>query len=86
MYTLVTADSNRYTTYLDRFLPSAAIMISDDDLYSLAVFLGCLSMLLIILYHFLEVNAKEDDAATKATSEKASQGTTPANSARAVKS
>ena len=36
-------------------------MISDDDLYRLAVFLGSMSMLLIVLYHFLEVNAKEDD-------------------------
>ena len=36
-------------------------MISDNDLYSLAIFLGSLSMLLIVLYHFLEVNAKEDD-------------------------
>ena len=36
-------------------------MITDDQLYSLAVFLGSLSMLLIVLYHFLEVNAKEDD-------------------------
>ncbi|KAI9761218.1 MAG: hypothetical protein M4579_001138 [Chaenotheca gracillima] len=34
-------------------------MISDDDLYTLAVFLGSLSMLLIVLYHFLEVNAKD---------------------------
>ncbi|KAL9597925.1 MAG: hypothetical protein Q9219_004815 [cf. Caloplaca sp. 3 TL-2023] len=41
-------------------------MISDNDLYSLAVFLGCLSMLLIILYHFLEVNAQDDDGAAAA--------------------
>lgn len=34
-------------------------MISDDDLYSLAVFLGSIAMLLIVLYHFLEVNAVE---------------------------
>lgn len=33
-------------------------MISDNQLYSLAIFLGCISMLLIVLYHFLEVNAK----------------------------
>lgn len=32
-------------------------MISDDDLYRLAIFLGSASMLLIVLYHFLEVNA-----------------------------
>ena len=36
-------------------------MISDDDLYTLAIFLGTLAMLLIVLYHFLEVNAIEDD-------------------------
>ena len=36
-------------------------MITDNDLYSLAIFLGSLAMLLIVLYHFLEVNAKEDD-------------------------
>jgi oligosaccharyl transferase complex subunit OST4 len=34
-------------------------MISDDQLYSLALFLGAASMLLIVLYHFLEVNAKD---------------------------
>ena len=41
-------------------------MISDNDLYTLAIFLGSLSMLLIVLYHFLEVNAIEDDATTTA--------------------
>jgi oligosaccharyl transferase complex subunit OST4 len=35
-------------------------MISDDDLFSLAIFLGSVAMLLIVLYHFLEVNAKSD--------------------------
>ncbi len=35
-------------------------MISDNNLNSLAIFLGSVSMLLIILYHFLEVNAKPD--------------------------
>jgi len=34
-------------------------MISDASLYSLAVFLGSASMLLIVLYHFLEINAKD---------------------------
>lgn len=32
-------------------------MISDDDLYRLAIFLGSAAMLLIILYHWLEINA-----------------------------
>jgi oligosaccharyl transferase complex subunit OST4 len=35
-------------------------MIKDDQLYSLALFLGSVSMLLIVLYHFLEVNKKEE--------------------------
>lgn len=35
-------------------------MISDNDLYTLAIFLGSLAMLLIVLYHFLEVNAIEE--------------------------
>ncbi|KAI6244462.1 hypothetical protein HI914_07446 [Erysiphe necator] len=35
-------------------------MISDNDLYRLAILLGATAMLLIILYHFLEVNAKEE--------------------------
>jgi oligosaccharyl transferase complex subunit OST4 len=35
-------------------------MISDDELYRLAIFLGSAAMLLIILYHFLEVNAVEE--------------------------
>jgi len=34
-------------------------MISDDTLYTLAIFLGSAAMLLIVLYHFLEVNAKD---------------------------
>jgi hypothetical protein len=37
-------------------------MISDNGLYSLAVFLGSLAMLLIVLYHFLEINAQDDKA------------------------
>jgi hypothetical protein len=37
-------------------------MITDSELYTLAIFLGSLSMLLIILYHFLEVNAIDSDA------------------------
>ncbi|KAI1127574.1 Oligosaccaryltransferase-domain-containing protein [Nemania abortiva] len=35
-------------------------MISDDDLYRLALFLGSVAMLLIVLYHFFEVNSQED--------------------------
>ncbi|KAF7505582.1 hypothetical protein GJ744_000662 [Endocarpon pusillum] len=36
-------------------------MISDSTLYSLSIFLGSLAMLLIILYHYLEVNSHDDD-------------------------
>lgn len=44
-------------------------MISDNDLYSLAIFLGSAAMLLIIVYHFLEVNStKKPVAATKKSS------------------
>jgi len=35
-------------------------MITDDQLYKLAIFLGSLAMLLIVLYHFLEINAIDD--------------------------
>ncbi|KAK1141168.1 hypothetical protein N8T08_009335 [Aspergillus melleus] len=42
-------------------------MISDDDLHRLAVFLGSCAMMMIVLYHFLEVNSKDDalDAGTE---------------------
>lgn len=45
-------------------------MISDNELYSLAIFLGSLSMLLIVLYHFLEVNAQDEPSETMAKVEK----------------
>jgi oligosaccharyl transferase complex subunit OST4 len=38
-------------------------MISDDELYRLALFLGLVAMLMIILYHFLEVNTVEKPTA-----------------------
>lgn len=57
-------------------------MISDDGLYRLAVFFGSAAMLLIILYHFLEVNSVDEPeselkAHTKTTSpsEKSAQVT-----------
>lgn len=31
-------------------------MISDDDLYSIAIGFGCVSVVLIVIYHFIEVN------------------------------
>lgn len=45
-------------------------MISDDDLYRLAIFLGSLAMLLIVLYHFLEVNAQDDSTVAAPEKEK----------------
>ena len=35
-------------------------MITDVQLYGVAVFLGSAAMLLILLYHFLEVNATDN--------------------------
>jgi hypothetical protein len=47
-------------------------MISDDDLYRLAIFLGCTAMLLIVVYHFLEVNVPSSQkAVTGKTTQKA---------------
>ena len=37
-------------------------MISDDDLHRLAIFLGSCAMMMIVLYHFLEVNAQDDES------------------------
>ena len=45
-------------------------MISDDDLYRLAIFLGSAAMLLIVLYHFLEVNAVDESAVAETTDKK----------------
>ncbi|CAK7226614.1 hypothetical protein SEUCBS140593_006296 [Sporothrix eucalyptigena] len=39
-------------------------MITDDQLYNLAVFLGMSAMVLIVVYHFLEVNATEESPET----------------------
>jgi oligosaccharyl transferase complex subunit OST4 len=50
-------------------------MITDDGLYRLAIFLGSAAMLLIILYHFLEVNSidepESDSKPLETTSSKA---------------
>jgi oligosaccharyl transferase complex subunit OST4 len=40
-------------------------MISDTSLYTLAILLGSGAMLLIVLYHFLEINAKDDGTVSK---------------------
>lgn len=45
-------------------------MISDDDLYRLAVFLGSAAMILIVLYHFLEVNTNVEEKVVVAVKER----------------
>lgn len=42
-------------------------MISDADLYSIAIFLGCVSVIFIVLYHFIEVNANKVAGSEKET-------------------
>lgn len=42
--------------------PNRKKMISDAQLYSLAVFCGSTAVLLIVLYHFLEINSDETHA------------------------
>jgi len=57
-------------------------MISDDELYRLAIFLGCASMILIVIYHYFEVNADENQPAVPVktkTSVKATPQTAPAS-------
>ena len=49
-------------------------MITDNQLYSLALFLGSAAMLLIVLYHFLEVNATDDTVQADLKSEKVGVG------------
>ncbi|CAK7209219.1 hypothetical protein SCUCBS95973_000365 [Sporothrix curviconia] len=41
-------------------------MITDDQLYNLAVFLGMSAMVLIVVYHFLEVNTEDAPKTAKA--------------------
>lgn len=48
-------------------------MITDGQLYTLALFLGSASMLMIVLYHFLEVNAVDNES-PKAEAVAAAQG------------
>ena len=40
-----------------------ANMITDGQLYQLAIFFGVAAMLLIVVYHFLEVNAPKGTVA-----------------------
>lgn len=51
-------------------------MITDGELYNIAVLLGAASMILIVVYHYVEVNAsdKELPSETPQTSKTASLG------------
>jgi len=53
-------------------------MISDDDLYRLAIFLGSAAMILIVLFQFLEVNATDDEITRAKVAAKAGTQSTPA--------
>ena len=50
-------------------------MISDNDLYRLAIFLGSAAMVMIVIYHYLEVNANEKDEAVVVESQEKQKGT-----------
>lgn len=50
-----------------------ATMISDDELYRLAIFLGSVAMVLIVLYHFFEVNSSNSALSEKAAAAKPAQ-------------
>ncbi|KAH6850898.1 Oligosaccaryltransferase-domain-containing protein [Chaetomium sp. MPI-CAGE-AT-0009] len=56
-------------------------MITDTELYRLAIVLGSAAMVLIILYHFFEVNSGEEEsnALKEKAPRKAAPQTTPAS-------
>ncbi|PKS09741.1 hypothetical protein jhhlp_004362 [Lomentospora prolificans] len=56
-----------------------AAMISDNDLYTLAISLGCVSAALVVVYHFIEVNAS---AISKYESEGSQESSKAQNAAR----
>ena len=53
-------------------------MISDNDLYRLAIFLGSVAMVLIVVYHFLEVNSQDSALEEKAAKAQPAQPRTAA--------
>jgi oligosaccharyl transferase complex subunit OST4 len=53
-------------------------MISDGDLYRLAIFLGSCAMMMIVLYHFLDVNARDDNEPAENNSAKPARTTAKA--------
>ncbi|OAX77870.1 hypothetical protein ACJ72_07827 [Emergomyces africanus] len=60
-------------------------MISDDQLYQLAIFLGSCAMLLIVLYHYLEVNAKDSSSSASSISSTNNSSVQSHNSASSSK-
>ncbi len=46
-------------------------MISDDDLYRISLFLGCSAMILIVLYHYIDINVRDGDAVDQKVVEEA---------------
>ncbi|KAJ5488512.1 hypothetical protein N7539_003402 [Penicillium diatomitis] len=50
-------------------------MISDGDLYRLAIFLGSCAMMMIVLYHFLDVNARDENEQLENPSGKSARAT-----------
>ncbi|KAJ5894852.1 hypothetical protein N7495_006543 [Penicillium taxi] len=59
-------------------------MISDGDLYRLAIFLGSCAMMMIVLYHFLDVNASEETEAVPVGAAQSTKNTEPASSENAA--
>ncbi|CAM1509156.1 Fc.00g028950.m01.CDS01 [Cosmosporella sp. VM-42] len=59
-YCSETSPSTKLTYWHSARPEHYATMISDNDLYRLAIFLGSASMVLIVIYHFLEVNSVEE--------------------------
>ncbi|KAJ5611326.1 Oligosaccaryltransferase [Penicillium lagena] len=54
-------------------------MISDDELYRLAIFLGSCAMMMIVLYHFLDVNASDEEVDSAKTGESATVASSAAS-------
>lgn len=52
-------------------------MITDAALYSLAVFLGSAAMVMIVVYHFLEINAKDTKEASPLSNERKADAVPP---------
>lgn len=57
-------------------------MISDDDLYRLAIFLGSCAMMMTVLYHFLDVNATDENESTTKPVKSAAESTSPSGNTR----